>query len=189
MVDQEVTAPLSLIITAFAPVRNVHRTWTPQLQDVPEKTVVVLIDLAGGKQRLGGSALAQIFGLVGNQARNVEDAEILKRFVKAVGELHGLDGLVLAYHDRSDGGLFTTVAEMMFAGRLGVNMSLDNVAGEKDAEIVAALFNEELGAVIQIKESDLDTVTKIFTSQGLPNEAIKVVGDVVTPQVLTIERD
>jgi len=189
MINKEVTAPLSLVITAFAPVQNVHRTWTPQLQNVAEQTVLVLIDLAGGKQRLGGSALAQVFGQVGNEAPNVEDAAVLKGFVSAVRELHAQDGLILAYHDRSDGGLFTTVAEMMFAGRLGVNMSLDNIAGSKDAEIVAALFNEELGAVLQIRETDVDTVTKVFTSSGLPEQAVKVIGTVTTPQTLTIERD
>jgi phosphoribosylformylglycinamidine synthase len=189
MVEKEVTAPLSLVITAFAPVQNVHRTWTPQLQNTQDETILVLVDLAGGKQRLGGSALAQVYGQVGNEAPNVEDAAVLRNFVAAMNTLHKQeDECVLAYHDRSDGGLFTTVAEMMFAGRLGVKMSLDGISGAEDTHIIQALFNEELGAVIQIRESDLDRVTEIFSSQNLPKETLKVIGKVTTNQVLTIER-
>jgi phosphoribosylformylglycinamidine synthase len=189
MTEKEVTAPLSLVITAFAPVSNVHRTWTPQLQNLQEKTVLVLLDLANGKQRLGGSALAQVYGQIGSDAPNIEDPAALKSFVAAVKELHARDGLIIAYHDRSDGGLITTVAEMMFAGRVGVGMSLDGLAGADDADIIRSLFNEELGAVVQIKESDLSKVTEIFASCGFPTESIKVVGEVTNVQTLVIERD
>lgn len=188
MIDKEVVAPLSLVITAFAPVTNVHLTWTPQLQNVREKTVLVLIDLAQGHQRLGGSAVAQVFGQVGDEAPNVEDPATLKRFVMAMKDLHRREDLVLAYHDRSDGGLIATVTEMMFAGRLGVNMNIDEISGEMDEDIVRALFNEELGAIIQVRESELDHLIGIFTSHNLPSSAVKVIGEVVTSQFLTIER-
>src|SRR5271170_4479008 len=189
MVEKEVVAPLSLVITAFAPVENVHRTWTPQLQNVQKKTVLVLIDLAGGKQRLGGSAICQVFGEVGNEAPNVEDPAILKSFVAAMKELHSQDDLVLAYHDRSDGGLIATVTEMMFAGRLGANLVLDEISGKGDADIVQALFNEELGAVIQIVQDDFDHLTEVFASHNLPVSTLKIIGEVTTNQILTIERD
>jgi phosphoribosylformylglycinamidine synthase len=185
--EKEVVAPLSLIITAFAPVENVHRTWTPQLQRTDEKTMLVLVDLSGGKQRLGGSGLAQVFGQIGDEAPDVEDAAVLKGFMGAVSELHKTD-LVLAYHDRSDGGLFVTVAEMVFAGRLGVDLDLVNVSGETDSEIISALFNEELGAVIQIKELDLERVRDIFTRHHLRESAINVIGHVKVDQTITIER-
>ena len=188
-VEKEVVAPLSLVITAFAPVENVHRTWTPQLQNVQETTVLVLIDLASGKQRLGGSAVAQVFGEVGNEAPDVEDPVILKGYVAAMKELHVGDDPVLAYHDVSDGGLIATVTEMMFAGRLGVNMVLDEISGKGDRDIVQSLFNEELGAVIQIKQSDLDRLKKIFASHNLPASTLKLIGEVTANQILTIERD
>jgi len=189
IVDREVVAPLSLIITAFAPVTNIHRTWTPQLQRVEEKTVLVLIDLSGGKQRLGGSAIAQVFGQVGNEAPNVEDPTTLKGFVKGMQELHARDGLVLAYHDRSDGGLLATVVEMMFAGRLGVALSLESIAGSGDASIISALFNEELGAVLQVRESDIPQLTELLSSNHIPSDLIKVIGTVTIDQILTIERE
>ena len=188
IVDKEVVAPLSLVITAFAPVANIHRTWTPQLKNVQEKTVLVLLDLAQGKQRLGGSAVAQVFGQIGNEAPNAEDPTILKGFVAAMKQLHNQD-LVLAYHDRSDGGLIATVTEMMFAGRLGVNINLDDIAGAEDADIIRALFNEELGAVIQIKEDDLDRLTDICAHHNLPSSTLKIIGQVTTNQILTIERE
>ena len=188
IVDKEVVAPLSLVITAFAPVANVHRTWTPQLQNVPEKTVLVLVDLAQGKQRLGGSAVAQVFGQIGNEAPNVEDPASLKGFIAATKALHNQD-LVLAYHDRSDGGLIATTMEMMFAGRLGVNINLDDIASGDGADIIRALFNEELGAVVQIKEDDLHRLTDICAQHNLPSSALKVIGQVTTNQILTIERE
>ena len=186
-VDKEVVAPLSLIITGFAPVENIHRTWTPQLQSVEQKTVLVLIDLANGKQRLGGSALAQVFGQIGKEAPNVEDASLLKGFMGAMNELHKMD-LVLAYHDRSDGGLFVTVSEMMFAGRLGVNLDLVNIPGENDAVIISALFNEELGAVVQVKESDLERLRHVATRHNIPSASVNVIGHVKLDQTITIER-
>lgn len=154
--DKEVTAPLSLVITAFAPVNDLSTTWTPALrrqEDIGE-TLLMFVDLANGKKALGGSALAQVFGQVGNEAPDVRDVELLKDFYDAVELLHE-SGIVLAYHDRSDGGLFTTLVEMMFAGRCGLQVMLDNVTKSgRTHDIVETLFNEELGAVFQIRKKD-----------------------------------
>ncbi|KAJ7057703.1 CobB/CobQ-like glutamine amidotransferase domain-containing protein [Mycena amicta] len=175
--QREVSAPLSLIVTAFAAVEDVGKTWTPQLQVLPsgDPTVLVLLDLAGGKARLGGSALAQVFKEIGDEAPDVEDAAVLKAFFVAAQTIRlQKPKVVLAYHDRSDGGLFTTVAEMAFAGRVGVKLSLDS----QDA--VAALYNEELGAVVQIRKSDWEALTEHFVAAGFPTASIRLMGEVVT---------
>ncbi|KAI5475067.1 phosphoribosylformylglycinamidine synthase [Pseudohyphozyma bogoriensis] len=175
-----VTAPLSLIITAFAPVVSTAETWTPELRtDVKEPTVLVFVDLAAGKQRLGGSALAQVFKQLGSEAPNVEDAATLKAFFVACQEIRkSHPDLVLAYHDRSDGGLFTTIVEMCFAGRVGAEIMVD--AFKKDDDALAALFNEELGAVFQVRESDVATFGTAFSKAGVPAAAIHVVGRVAS---------
>jgi phosphoribosylformylglycinamidine synthase len=176
---KEVTAPLSLIVTAFAPVNNVERTWTPQVKtDTGAETVLVFIDLANGKQRLGGSALAQVFKQIGSEAPDVEDAAALKAFFGALQTLKtSHPEIVLAYHDRSDGGLFTTLAEMAFAGRTGLEVSLDAVGSRGDA--IASLFNEELGAVVQIRKADIPTFTDVFVKAGFPTRHLHVVGRVL----------
>ncbi|KAF2725201.1 phosphoribosylformylglycinamidine synthase [Polychaeton citri CBS 116435] len=154
--DKEVTAPLSLIITAFAPVNDIASTWTPALrrpEDVGE-TVLMFVDLAGGRKALGGTALAQTFGQVGNTAPDVHDVDALRDFFDAIQILHETN-MVLAYHDKSDDGLFTTLAEMMFAGRCGVEVMLDSiVASGRPQDLIATLFNGELGAVFQIRKKD-----------------------------------
>lgn len=187
--EKEVIAPVSLVITAFAPVSNIHRTWTPQLQNVQEKTVLVFIDLASGKRRLGGSALAQVFRQLGDEAPDVEAPDILKSFINAAKKLHAQDDLVLAYHDRSDGGLITTIAEMMFAGRLGVKLVLDELGGNTDKDIVSTLFSEELGSVIQVRERDLDMVKQIFEGVDFPIASLLVIGEITIPQKLVIKKD
>ena len=172
----EVTAPLSLLVTAFAPVNDVSTTWTPQLRtDIPD-TVLVFVDLAQGKRRLGGSALAQVFSELGSEAPNVEDPADLNSFFTAVQSLKRKD-VVLAYHDRSDGGLFTTVAEMSFAGRCGLEISLNSITSEPD--FIATMFNEELGAIMQIRESDLSAFTEAFIQAGFPTRHIHVIGMVL----------
>ena len=120
---KEVTAPLSLVISAFSVVNDLSSTWTPTLRRPEEvgETVLMFVDLAEGKKAMGGSALAQVFGQIGNEAPNVRDIDLIKDFFHAIEQLHESD-VVLAYHDRSDGGLFTTVAEMMFAGRCGATL-------------------------------------------------------------------
>ena len=160
---KEVTAPLSLIVSAFAPVADVRGALTPQLRTDRGDTVLLLVDLGAGRCRTGGSALAQVYGATGNAAPDV-DAERLKGFFGAVQALNR-DGRVLAYHDRSDGGLFVTVCEMMFAGRTGATIQLAGVpSGASPLEL---LFNEELGAVLQVLRADLPEVTRAFVGAGL----------------------
>jgi phosphoribosylformylglycinamidine synthase len=177
---KEVTAPMSLIITAFAPVNRIDHTWTPaleRLEDVGE-TILMFVDLAAGKKHLGGSALAQTFGQVGDEAPDVYDADILKDYFDAVEQLHE-SGIVLAYHDRSDGGLFTTLVEMMFAGRCGLEIMLDGVASSSEPkDVLEALFNEELGAVFQIRKSDEIAFNRCFATCGPPPGMIKKIGRV-----------
>lgn len=172
--DKSVTAPLSLIVTAFSPTDNVTATWTPQLRTDVGETVLVFADIARGKQRLGGSALAQAYKALGAEAPDVEDAAELKAFLNAVSALHKTE-TVLAYHDRSDGGLFTAVVEMAFAGRSGVELTLD---GYSTGDAAAALFNEELGAVFQVKAAELEAFTSAFTAAGFPTQRLHALGRV-----------
>lgn len=178
--DVEVTAPLSLVVTAFGAVDHIDRTWTPalrRLEDVGE-TTLFFVDLALGKQSLGGSALAQAFGQVGNEVPDLRDVELFKDFYDAVEQLHE-SGIVLAYHDRSDGGLFTTLAEMMFAGRCGLEITLDEISnGIEGGNMVKALFNEELGAVFQVRKKDEADFVGYFASCGPPKGLIKKIGRV-----------
>ncbi|KAJ7765081.1 CobB/CobQ-like glutamine amidotransferase domain-containing protein [Mycena maculata] len=176
--QREVSSPLSLIVTAFAPVEDVGKTWTPQLcSDAGEATILVLFDIGGGKARLGGSAMAQVFKEIGDEAPDVDDPTLLKAFFQGAQAVRSAEpGLILAYHDRSDGGLFTTIAEMCFAGHVGVRLSLDSLPGTQDA--ISALFNEELGAVVQIRKAQLAQLMDIFVMVGFPASFIHVVGGV-----------
>ena len=147
-----VTSPISLVVTAFATTPDARKTLTPQLNtDVATK--LILIDLGAGKNRLGGSSLAQVYGAVGNVAPDVDDATQLKHFFNTIQSLNKA-GKLLAYHDRSDGGLFTTLVEMAFAGHCGLNIDISSLEGDA----VSALYNEELGAVIQVRATDADEV-------------------------------
>jgi phosphoribosylformylglycinamidine synthase len=160
---KEVTAPLSLIVSAFAPVADVRGTLTPLLRTDRGATDLVLIDLGGGLCRMGGSALAQVYKQIGNAAPDV-DAARLKAFFGVVQQLnHG--GKLLAYHDRSDGGLFAAVCEMLFAGRTGASLRFETVPGNKTP--LEFLFNEELGCVIQVRSADVPAVRKAFSASGL----------------------
>ncbi len=159
---REMTAPLSLIISGFAPAADVRRTLTPQLRTDLGDTDLVLIDLGKGANRLGGSALAQCYAQVGHHGPDLDDPEVLKHFFGVVQELNR-EGLLLAYHDRSDGGLFATLCEMAFAGRCGLAVELDDL----DGDALALLFNEELGAVIQVLHADTDRVLKELHDAGL----------------------
>ncbi|MCG8312306.1 MAG: phosphoribosylformylglycinamidine synthase, partial [Pseudomonadales bacterium] len=156
--SKSVTAPLSLIITAFAPVNDVRKTVTPQLQKDAGETRLLLIDLGAGKARLGATAFAQVFNQLGNECADVESPEALKAFFRIVQELKAKDQL-LAYHDRSDGGLVATLAEMCFAGHTGVSIDLGRVPA---VDPFALLFNEELGAVVQVASSDAEAIIKQF---------------------------
>ena len=159
------TAPLSLIVSGFAPVTDVARTLTPQLRTDAGETDLILVDLAAGQNRLGGSALAQVYRQVGAVAPDLDDPEDIKAFFAVIQGLNG-DGKLLAYHDRSDGGLFVTLAEMAFAGRTGVDIKLDGLA-EDSSQFARELFNEELGAVIQVRRDDTEFVLQQFSSAGL----------------------
>ena len=161
--ERSVTSPLSLIITAFAPVVDVRETLTPQLKNDGD---LILIDLGKGANRLGGSALAQVYKQLGHHAPDVDDAAALKSFFTAIQELNQ-KGLLQAYHDRSDGGLLATICEMAFAGGTGVKIQLDTLLGEDGNDALAALFSEELGAVIQVKHTDTDEVLDSLRDCGL----------------------
>jgi len=159
--QREVVAPLSLIISAFAPVRDVRKTLTPEMARV-QGSRLLLVDLGGGRNRLGGSSLAQAYNRNGGQVPDLEDPALLKGLFEAVQVLNG-EGLILAYHDRSDGGLLATICEMCFAGHCGVDIALDPLG--KDA--LASLFSEELGAVLQVRGEDLDLVRALLAEHGL----------------------
>ena len=176
----EVTAPLSVVISAFAPVAHISKTWTPTLrrpEDVGE-TILLLVDLAEGRRALGGSALAQVFNQVGDTAPDVHDAGLIKDFFDALSQLQEA-GIVLAYHDRSDGGLFTTLVEMMFAGRCGLQILVDDLCRSANIqELNETLFNEELGAVFQVRKQDETEFHRCFATCGPPHGMIKKIGRV-----------
>ena len=146
---KEVTAPLSLIVTAFAPCTDARLTLTPQLSPDLD-TVIILFDLGQGKNRMGGSALTQVYKQVGNITPDVDDAQQLKKFFEIIQSLNS-SGKLLAYHDRSDGGMFTALCEMAFASHIGLNINLDKLNGDP----LSILFNEELGALVQVRRNDL----------------------------------
>ncbi|KAK8133541.1 hypothetical protein PG984_005553 [Apiospora sp. TS-2023a] len=176
--NKSVTAPMSVVISAFTTVEDIKTTWTPQLRRVEDvgDTLLMYVDLAQGRKALGGSALAQAFGQVGNESPDVRDVELLRDYFDAIAQLHE-SGIVLAYHDISDGGLFTTIAEMMFAGRCGVSMFLDDVAKSGSLkDMTEALFNEELGAVFQVRAKDEINFKRCFATCGPPPGLIKRCG-------------
>ncbi len=161
-VDKAVTSPLSLVVTAFAPVTDARRTLTPLLRLDRGETLLLWIDLGGGRRRLGGSALAQVYGQLGDACPDVDDPARIKAFFEAV-QACNRDGLLLAYHDVADGGLFATLAEMAFASRCGLAIDLACAPGEA----LAALFAEELGAVVQVRDGDRERVAALFAAAGL----------------------
>ncbi len=170
-VKKAVTAPLSLIVTAFAPCMDARQTLTPQLA-ADLDTVLLLIDLGAGKNRMGGSALAQVYKQTGNVAPDVDDAHTLKSFFEIIQRLNG-EGKLLAYHDRSDGGLFVTLCEMAFASHIGLSIKLDELPGDD----LSSLFNEELGAVVQVRCSDLQQTLSVCTDAGLAVHEIAVLNE------------
>ncbi len=163
--QKSVTSPLSLVITAFGAVEDIRKTVTPELRTDKGDTRLVAIDLSKGKKRLGGSCLAQVYKQLGNETPDVDDAEVLKGFFNAMQTLVRQEK-VIAYHDISDGGLFTTVTEMAFAGHTGVDIDISKLSNGASDDL-ATLFNEELGGVIQIRESDVDTIHAIFAEHGI----------------------
>jgi len=184
-----VTSPLSLIISAFAPTPDARRTLTPQLRSDAGDSDLILIDLGRGKARLGGSALAQVYGQVGDAAPDMLVAAHLRTFFETVQKL-SREGRIVAYHDRSDGGLLVTLCEMMFAGHVGVTLDVDELcyehirndveeggkdepeipAGTYSSRIFGVLFNEELGAVLQVRRGDTPAVMQAFFDAGMRSE-------------------
>ncbi|MFN3790347.1 phosphoribosylformylglycinamidine synthase [Massilia sp.] len=184
--SKSVISPVSLIVSSFAPVVDVRRSLTPQLRLDAGDTALVLVDLGRGKNRLGASILAQVFQQIGDSVPDVDSAQDLKAFFDAIQRLNK-EGKLLAYHDRSDGGLYATLAEMAFAGRAGVSVNLDILAmegehasdwgdaknwatqvGERRNEMtLRALFSEELGAVLQVRSEDKQAVMAVLREFGL----------------------
>ena len=183
---KEVTAPLSLIVSAFASVQDVTKTLTPQLRTDCGETELILIDLGNGKNRLGGSALAQVYKQTGNETPDLDDPQRLKTFFNAVQKLNR-ENKLLAYHDRSDGGLLVTLCEMAFAGHVGITANLDELCydplcndvdgqerqpefvlpGRYQERILQVLFNEELGALVQVRAADRKPVMQTLSEAGL----------------------
>ncbi|MCC4265315.1 phosphoribosylformylglycinamidine synthase [Oceanimonas baumannii] len=160
--DRSVTAPLSLVISAFGRVTDVRSTVTPWLRSDQGDTDLILIDLGNGKNRLGASALAQVYRQLGDKPADLDDAEQLKGFFNAMQALVA-EKKLLAYHDRGDGGLFVTLAEMAFAGNTGLTVELDLLGSDH----LAALFSEELGAVLQVRRDDKEAVLTCLAGHGL----------------------
>jgi len=184
--DKSVMAPVSLIVSAFSPVVDVRKSLTPQLRTDLGDTALILIDLGRGRNRIGASALTQVLQQIGNEVPDVDSAEDLKAFFNAIQQLNK-DGKLLAYHDRSDGGLFVTLCEMAFAGHVGLSVNIDvltlegehasdagdaknwagQVAERRNDLMLRALFNEELGAVIQVRAADRDAVMSVLRQHNL----------------------
>jgi len=189
-VTKKVTSPVSLIITAFASIADVRGTLTPQLDAKEEDSTLVLIDLGRGKMRMGGSILGQVLNQSGNETPDLDDAKDLVQLVSAVNALRA-EGKILAYHDKGDGGLLATAAEMAFAGHVGVSLNVDmlvtegdgisdsrmdsgdsknwaqQVSGRREELTLKALFNEEIGVVLQVRTSERNAVMQTLREHGL----------------------
>ncbi len=182
--SKSVTSPLSLIVTAFAPVSDAAKTCTPQLRTDKGDTDLIYIDLGKGKNRLAASALAQVYGQVGHYGPDLDDPTSLKSFFSAIQQLK-LDDVLLAYHDRSDGGLIGTLTEMAFAGHCGLDIKLSGLG-----EALPLLFNEELGAVIQVKHCDVDDTLSVLREYDLAHNS-HVIGSLRDDQqiIVTVDGD
>ena len=177
-----VTSPISLVVTAFANTVDVRKTLTPQLRTDVDDTAIILIDLGNGKNRMGGSALAQVYAQIGNSVPDVDSPTQLKTFFEQI-QAFNTDGKLLAYHDRSDGGLFSTLTEMAFAGHCGIQIDLSLLQGD----MASALFNEELGAVIQVRNDDKCMILNQLNSalDGCAHH----IGQVTTLNEIQIKKD
>ena len=168
--EHTVAAPLSLVVSAFAPVTDVRGIVTPELKPDGE-TRLLLVDLGRGRDRLGGSCLAQVHGRLGEEVPDVEPADVRGLFAALQALL--AEGLLLACHDRSDGGLFACAAEMAFAGGRGVRLRL-----AEGAEPLAALFSEEIGVLMQVRDGHAERVREEFAAHGL-GECVRDIGSPV----------
>ena len=204
--SREVVAPVSLVVSAFAPVTDVRKTLTPQLVTDQGETALILLDLGQGQQRMAGSVLSNVIDQYGCVVPDIDDPALLKTFFLTIRALVER-GLILAYHDRSDGGLLATVAEMAFAGHVGVSINLDmltfdessadwgdykirpeQVAVQRDELTVKALFNEEAGAVIQVRAEQRDEVLQALREAGL-SRISNVIGAPNTSDQIEFYRD
>jgi len=185
--EKRVTAPLSLIVSAFAPATDIRQALTPQLRTDAGETELLLIDLGSGKNRLGGSALAQVFGQLGDVPPDLDDPCRLKGFFAAIQELASA-GKTLAYHDRSDGGMFVTLLEMAFAGGTGLTIDLLSGLASDKGDALAQLFSEELGAVVQVRKSDAAEVRACFARHGLEG-AVHVCGHLSATNDIAIRKN
>ena len=177
-VDKSVTSPMSLVITAFGAVQDIRNTVTPELRTDKGDTELLLIDLSAGNNRLGGSCLAQVYSVLGDSAPDLQDSSLLRGFFEVIQPLVASRD-VIAYHDRSDGGLFTTLVEMAFAGNTGLNIDLADVDGTD----IGRLFNEELGGVIQVSCAQSEAIIAKFNAAGV---ACHVIGSLTADDTITI---
>ncbi|MGI9353692.1 MAG: phosphoribosylformylglycinamidine synthase, partial [Rhizobiaceae bacterium] len=175
-----VVAPLSLIVSAFSPAEDLRRTLTPQLRTDAGDTTLVLIDLGCGRNRLGASALAQVYSCIGRETPDLDEPDGLRSFFDLV-QLLNRERKLLAYHDRSDGGLFVTLVEMAFAGKAGLDIDLSLLEGSR----IAVAFSEELGAVVQVRDEDLEDLISLSEALGL-GEMTHVIGRVTTGKDIVI---
>ena len=182
--SRHMLAPVSLVVSAFAPTTDARLAVTPQLKLSDETNCLLLIDLGHGKDRLGGSCLEQIHGRFSHQVPDLDDTRDLKNFFAAIQEMMAAKQ-ILAYHDRSDGGLITSLCEMAFAARCGLDLSFDAALGHATDKLRARLFSEEPGAVIQIAESQKKAVLACFEKYHLQN-LVADIGQAVSGQALSI---
>jgi phosphoribosylformylglycinamidine synthase len=180
------TAPLSLIISAFAPVQDIRRSLTPQIRTDLGDSSLWLLDLGLGKNRLGASALTQVFGQVTGTVPDLENAELLRGLFACI-QAARQNELLIAYHDRSDGGLFTTIAEMCFAGHCGVEVDISALTDQSasDAQAVSVLFNEELGVVVQVLEAHQKEFLALVADNGLQSICHRL-GSPVADESITV---
>ncbi|WP_407275278.1 phosphoribosylformylglycinamidine synthase [Halothiobacillus sp. DCM-1] len=176
---REVVSPVSLVVSGFAPVSDIRRVVTPELK-LDRDSRLILVDLGFGKHRLGGSALAQVYNEVGQVPPDVAAAPV-KALFNTVQQINAL-GQLLAYHDRSDGGLITTVLEMAFAARCGLALDVTPLGGD----VLASLFCEEIGAVLQVPSEAVDSVLSLFDAAGL-SAAVHVIGRPVPGDSIEIQ--
>ena len=181
-----VTSPVSLIVSAAAPVTNAMLTLTPEIKKTPvlEDSMLVLVDLGLGKNRMGGSILAQTTQRFGDTAPDCEDPTLLGRFVTSLRKLE-LSGCVMSYHDRADGGLFAAAAEMQFASRIGIRLTLDSLLEVHGATVLNTLFNEELGALIQVPSDRVKEVVAEMRAAGLA-DCCHFVGEFIKSDALEV---
>lgn len=181
--DKQVTSPLSLVITGFAAVNDIRKTVTPQLKTDKGETTLICVDLGRGKNRLGASALAQVYKQLGDEPADLDSAQDMLSFFNAIQHLVA-KRVLLAYHDRSDGGLITTLLEMAFAGNCGLNIDISGLGKDN----LAVLFSEELGAVLQVHKDSEQEVLSVLSQHGLA-DCSNIIGSVTALDEIIVKRN